>query len=71
MRIHSFLIDYRDEQSATDQSTNDMADEINIERDIFENDRSDKGVQPIVVGNDGGRPSGRPSALEKYYNCKV
>ena len=69
MRIHNFLVDYRDEQS-TDESTNNMVNEINIERDIFENDCSDKGVQPIVVGNDGGRLAGRPSALEKYYKVQ-
>ena len=37
MRIHNFLVDYRDAQS-TDESTNNMVDERNIERDIFEND---------------------------------
>ena len=28
------------------------------------------GVQSIVIGNDGGRPSGRPSANKKFYNLQ-
>jgi len=64
MRLHNYLVDYRDAQ------TNNVEVESDIESVIFENDCLDRGIQPIVVGNDGGRPSGRPSATDKFYKMQ-
>ena len=64
MRLHNFLVDYRDAQIHVDDEDN-TTDSM-----IFQNDCQDRGIQPIVVGNDGGRPRGRPSASEKFYRTQ-
>ena len=64
MRLHNFLVDYREAQTIMpdeDQTTDST---------IFENDCQDRGIQPIVAGNDGGRPRGRPSGSEKFYRTQ-
>ena len=67
MRLHNFLVDYRDAQTM-------MEDEDNTtDSMIFENDCQDRGVQHIVVGNDGnngGTLRGRPSGNEKFYRIQ-
>ena len=67
MRLHNFLVDYRDVQTI-------MEDEDNkTDNMIFENDCQDRGIQTIVVGNDGnngGRPRGRPPVSEKFYRTQ-
>ena len=62
MRLHNYLVNYRDTLK------NNVEEVSSIESLIFENDCLHRSIQPIVVDNDGGRPSGRPSATEKFYN---
>ena len=64
MHLHNYLVDYRDAQ------TNYLEEEISIETIIFKNYFTDRGIQPIVVGNDGGRSSGRPSATDTFYKMQ-
>ena len=64
MCLHNYLVEYRDSH------TNYLEEEIFIETIIFENICTDRGIQPIVVGNDGGRLSGRPSATDKLYKIQ-
>ena len=68
--LHNYLFTYRDEHNISDKSPNDMTEESNIERDIFQNDCTNRVLQSMVVGNDGGRPSCRPSATYKYYKLQ-
>ena len=65
MHLHNFLVEYRDAHTSSDESTDEVE-----ERTLFEEDLCDSGAEPIVVGNDKGRPGGRPTCIEKYYKVK-
>ena len=45
-------------------------EESHTERIIFEEDFHDSGMQPIVVGNDLGKPKGRPTDVERHYKIQ-
>ena len=64
MHLHNCLVEYRDAQK------NYLEEESSIETIIFENDCTNRGMKPIVVSNDGGRLSGRPSATDKNYKIQ-
>ena len=49
MRLYNFLVKYRDNHTYVDDEDN-TTDSM-----IFENYCQDRGIQPIVVGNDNGR----------------
>ena len=56
LRLHNFLVDYRE------YTTNSMKeDEV-----IFQHEISDTGAEPMQIGNDNARPSGRPTNPETH-----
>ena len=65
IHIHNFLVDYRNEQSKTNESTVESEEESDTECIIFEKYFCDSGIQSIVVGNDMGKPSGRSSVVDR------
>ena len=55
MRLHNFLVDYR-------QCENDVYQK---DKQIFEDNIRDVNAQPLQVGSDLGRPSGRITGTDK------
>ena len=56
MRLHNFLVDYRESKQEDEAEVGAVQ-----ERHIFEQGLRDNGITPIVVGNQAGMGSGRPS----------
>ena len=59
MRLHNFLVDYRESSNEPDKEV-----EAILERHIFEQGLDDTNTVPIVVGSQGIRGRGRPSLHE-------
>ena len=62
MRLHNFLVEYRDEN----QSPSDIAEE----QRIFNDDCVNTDACPIISGNDSTRPRGRPTVDEREYRLQ-
>ena len=56
MRLHNFLVDYRESKQADEAEIDTI-----MERHTFEQGLRDNGISPVVVGNQEGIGSGRPS----------
>ena len=63
MHLHNFLVNYR-ENIVLDKNLHTY-----IEREVFNNDLSNNGIVPIVVG-DEGRSAGRPLNSEREWKLK-
>ena len=59
MRLHNFLVDYRESNKDIDQELDAI-----LERHLFEQGLDDSNIVPIVVGNQSSRGAGRPTLHE-------
>ena len=59
MRLHNFLVDYRESNKDIDQELDAI-----LERHLFEQGLDDSNIVPIVVGNQSSRGLGRPTLHE-------
>ena len=59
MRLHNFLVDYRESSKDIDKELDAI-----LERHIFEQGLDDSNIVPIVVGNQSSRGAGRPTLHE-------
>ena len=62
MRLHNFLVECRDE--------NLTPLDISVKQRIFNDDCINMGAYPIISGNDGTRPVGRPRVEEREYRLQ-
>ena len=62
MRLHNFLVEYRD--------ANLPPSDLTEEQRIFDDDCIDTDACPIISGNDSTRPLGRPSNDEREYRLQ-
>jgi len=62
MRLHNYLVEYRD--------ANLPPSDFAVEQRIFDHDCTDIDACPIISGNDGARPAGRPSSDEREYRLQ-
>ena len=60
MRLHNFLVDYRESKLPEDKRVDEL-----IEEQLFHDELSDNGINPIVVVNDSNRGSGNITNNEK------
>ena len=64
MRLHNFLIDYRQE------NVNELRDDLNADMTNFVSTNDDVGNMPGVVVNDNRRPPGRISSDERQRRIR-
>ena len=62
MRLHNFLVDYREDTNYGHESL--------CEKYIFENEYADNGINSMVIGNDSVRPAGRISTEDQLNRQK-
>ena len=64
MRLHNFLVDYRESRKDTDKEVNTI-----LEKHIVEQGLDDNSIVPIDVGNHSSRGIGRPTLHE--IDCRT
>ena len=62
MRLHIFLLDYREYTNS--------ADDLLCDKGVFENECVDYGINSLVIGNESVRPAGRVSNEEQLNRQK-